>query len=132
MVDVIASVIVRDDRVLVCQRAFHKRHGGLWEFPGGKCEPGESLATAADRELREELGVEAVSVGEPEFVARDPGSRFLIHFAQVAIVGEPQCREHAALRWASLAEISRLPLAPLDRQYVEMRLQQLRPSAVAQ
>ena len=55
---VIAAVIARGDRLLVCQRPPHKRHGGLWEFPGGKCEPGESDLEAARRELHEELGVE--------------------------------------------------------------------------
>jgi 8-oxo-dGTP pyrophosphatase MutT (NUDIX family) len=48
---VVAAVIERDGRLLVCQRPAHKRHGGLWEFPGGKCDPGESDAEAARREL---------------------------------------------------------------------------------
>jgi len=74
------------------------------EFPGGKCEPGESLADAARRELREELGVEVVAVGEEEFVLRDPDSPYLIHFVSVEIVGEPSCSEHIDLRWVSLAE----------------------------
>jgi 8-oxo-dGTP pyrophosphatase MutT (NUDIX family) len=55
---VLAAVIRRQDRYLVCRRPAHKRHGGLWEFPGGKLEPGETLLEAARRELREELGAE--------------------------------------------------------------------------
>ena len=129
MIRVVAAVIPRGDQVLICQRAPHKRHGGLWEFPGGKCEPGESLADTARRELREELGVEVVSVGEEEFVLRDPGSPYLINFAPVEIVGEPSCREHVELRWVSLAEGSNLPLAPTDRKYIEARLRDLRLAA---
>ena len=62
---VLATVIRRDGRLLVCQRPSHKRHGGLWEFPGGKVEPGESDLAASRRELAEELGV------EKDFIAGD-------------------------------------------------------------
>src|SRR5690606_20769929 len=60
---VLAAVIRRDGRWLVCRRPAHKRHGGLWEFPGGKLEPGESLLEAATRELEEELAVRVTGVG---------------------------------------------------------------------
>ena len=126
MIHVIAAVISRGDDVLVCQRAPEKRHGGLWEFPGGKCEPGESLVDAARRELGEELGVEVVSVGVEELVLRDPNSPYMITFVPVEIRGEPACREHMDLRWISLDEVMRLPLAPADRQYVGTRLRDFR------
>jgi mutator protein MutT len=129
VIRVVAAVISRGDQVLICQRAPHKRHAELWEFPGGKCEPGESLADAVRRELREELGVEVVAVGQEEFVLRDPSSPYLINFAPVEIVGEPSCREHVALRWVTLAEGSNLPLAPTDRKYVEARLRDLHVTA---
>lgn len=122
MIRVIAAVISRGDEVLVCQRALHKRHGGLWEFPGGKCESGESLADAARRELREELGVNVVAVGNEELVLHDCGSPYLIAFTPVQILGEPLSTEHIDLRWASLREVLDLPLAPTDRRYVEARL----------
>jgi 8-oxo-dGTP pyrophosphatase MutT (NUDIX family) len=60
----------------VCQRPLSKCHGGLWEFPGGKIEPGESLLDAANRELTEELNVAAISVGEPLYSVHDEGSPF--------------------------------------------------------
>ena len=112
----------RGDHLLVCQRPLTKRHGGLWEFPGGKCEPGESIADAAQRELHEELDVKVIGVGDEEFVVRDPGSSYIIVFVPVHIVGEPKCHEHIALTWANLKELALLPLAPSDRRYLDFRL----------
>jgi 8-oxo-dGTP pyrophosphatase MutT (NUDIX family) len=68
-VRVIAAVIARGGELLVCQRPPHKRHGGLWEFPGGKTKPDESDESAARRELREELGVSVMSAGAAESCA---------------------------------------------------------------
>lgn len=119
---VIAAVVSRGDTLLVCQRPFDKRHGGLWEFPGGKCEPGESDIAAVRRELREELGVEVTSVGDEEFAAHDPDSPYLIVFAPVTIIGEPTCYEHIGLQWESPPNLALLPLAPSDRRYLEFRL----------
>lgn len=121
VIRVIAAVISRGDELLVCQRPLEKRHGGLWEFPGGKCEPGESDAEAARRELREELGVDVIGVDEEEFAVADAGSPFLIVFARVRITGEPTCREHNALTWGKPTDLLRLPLAPSDRRYVQHR-----------
>lgn len=114
----LAAVITREERYLVCLRPLAKRHGGLWEFPGGKIEEGESYLAAAHRELTEELGVAAVSVGEALYSAHDDGSPFLINFVPTEIVGEPVCLEHAEVRWASLGEIQHLDLAPSDRRFV--------------
>ena len=116
---VLAAVVERDGRYLICQRPLHKRHGGLWEFPGGKLEPGEGDADAAGRELREELGVEVVGVGAELHAFHDPGSPFLIAFVPVRIDGEPACLEHSALAWASVGELAGYALAPSDRRFVE-------------
>jgi 8-oxo-dGTP diphosphatase len=116
-IQVMAAVITRDDQFLLCERPAHKRHGGLWEFPGGKVEPGETQFSAVQRELHEELGVDVTAVGKVEFSIADPGSEFIIQFLRVAIVGEPQCLEHASLAWVSSAELLVLPLAPSDRHY---------------
>ena len=121
VIRVIAAVVSRGDELLVCQRPLEKRHGGLWEFPGGKCEPGESDADAARRELHEELGVDVIEVGDEEFTVADPGSPFLIVFARVRINGEPTCHEHIALTWGMPSALLRLPLAPSDLRYVQYR-----------
>ena len=114
---VLAAVIEREGRFLVCLRPAHKRHGGYWEFPGGKLESGETLIQAARRELSEELGVEVLSVGEVLFRSQDSGSPFLIEFAQVEIRGEPESREHDDIRWLSAQELRRLKLAPTDQAF---------------
>jgi 8-oxo-dGTP diphosphatase len=116
---VIAAVIARGNRLLVCQRPKHKRHGGLWEFPGGKVEPGETDEAAARRELQEELGIEVNRVADVEFAIADPNSSFFIAFAPVHISGEPACHEHEALAWYTPEELASLDLAPSDRRYVE-------------
>lgn len=110
------------EAVLICQRPAHKRHGGLWEFPGGKVEPNESDESAARRELAEELGVRVESVGRPDFSIADPDSPFLIVFVPTTITGEPTCHEHTALAWLTPPELTKMPLAPSDRRYVEVLL----------
>lgn len=121
-IPVLAAIIRRDARYLICLRPAHKRHGNLWEFPGGKLEPNETLLAAANRELTEELGVSALAVGEPLFSVADPDSPFLIEFVPTVISGDPACLEHSQLRWATLDELPALPLAPSDRKFVEFLL----------
>ena len=116
-VRVVAAVVRRYGRLLVCQRAAHKRHGGLWEFPGGKLEAGESTLDGARRELAEELDVVVRSVDEMEFSIQDPGSVYVIEFHPVEIDGEPRCIEHSALAWATPEQLLELPLAPGDRAF---------------
>ena len=119
---VLASVIRREGRLLVGRRPLHKRHGGLWEFPGGKVKEGESDLEAARRELQEELGVHVTEVGPVERSVKDPGSEFVIEFLPVTIEGEPRCLEHEALAWKREEELLALDLAPSDRRYLEGRV----------
>jgi 8-oxo-dGTP pyrophosphatase MutT (NUDIX family) len=116
---VLAAVVERDDCWLLCLRPRSKRHGGCWEFPGGKLHAGESLLDAARRELGEELGVQVHAVGDVIFVGRDVGSPFIIEFAVAEIRGEPMAMEHDDIRWVPRTEAADLPLAPADRAFVE-------------
>lgn len=104
---------------LVCLRPAHKRHGGLWEFPGGKCEPGESDPQALARELEEELALELLRCDAPVLEVSDPGSHFRIAFVPVDVRGEPVALEHDAVAWHTPAELERMPLAPSDRRMAE-------------
>lgn len=119
LIRVLAAVIREGDRYLACQRPAHKRHGGLWEFPGGKVEKGESDLDGMRRELREELGVEVVDLGRELFAIHDADSPFLIVFKETTIQGTPVCIEHIELRWGQMADLAQLPLAPSDRRFAE-------------
>jgi 8-oxo-dGTP diphosphatase len=116
---VVAAVIEQDGRYLLCRRPSHKRHGGMWEFPRGKIEEGESDFDAASRELTEELGVSVVSVSPLRSTVTDPGSHLVIEFMPVEIDGSPRCIEHSEIRCVSLPEMPHLELAPSDRRFVE-------------
>jgi 8-oxo-dGTP diphosphatase len=114
---VLAAVIRRGDRYLLARRPRSKRHGGLWEFPGGKLEPGESWTDAAGRELGEELGVAVTRAGEPLYRRRDPASSFEIVFVEVEVEGEARALEHEELRWVDVGEMAGLELAPADAAF---------------
>lgn len=116
-VRVIAAVIRGDDSWLLGLRPSQKRHGGLWEFPGGKYEIGETAFEAATRELQEEIGVEVLGVGEVMFEFQDPGSPFLIEFRPVWINGDPKPLEHERIGWFDLQQMSSMNLAPMDQKF---------------
>ncbi|MBI4412900.1 MAG: (deoxy)nucleoside triphosphate pyrophosphohydrolase [candidate division NC10 bacterium] len=116
-----AALILRDGRILICQRAAKDAFPLKWEFPGGKVEEGEEPAAALARELREELGIRA-TVG-PE-VARVrhiyPGGPEveLFFFRIPAFAGEPVNRGFAAVEWASLATLPTYDFLEADRPLV--------------
>lgn len=117
--DVAAAVTLRDDgRILVAQRRPEAMLGGLWEFPGGKREAGETLPQALRRELQEEMAIE-VAVGEQLIQVRHAYTHFritLYAFACRLEAGTPQCVECADFCWATLDEIRALPMAVTDRK----------------
>ncbi|MDP3851088.1 MAG: (deoxy)nucleoside triphosphate pyrophosphohydrolase [Luteolibacter sp.] len=105
-----------DGCFLACLRPPGKHLGGLWEFPGGKVEPGESPERALVRELREELGVE-VRVGtalEPVLWSYDRGDIRLLPYLCVITGGELRLLEHARLHWCAPQDFQTLAWAPAD------------------
>ena len=116
---VVAAVVERGGRILLCRRPAGKRHSGLWELPGGKFLPGESALQAARRELAEELGVEVLTAGGLLLAVADPGSPFVVEFHRVEVAGEPRLLEHDALAWAAPEDLAGYALAPCDRALAE-------------
>ena len=112
-------MIERRGRYLLAQRPPDKVHGGLWEFPGGKVDAGETLAAALARELAEELVLHGARVGEVLGVQRDALRNLHLHFMTVATDGAPIAVEHTALGWYQPEEAWGLNLAPLDRAFLE-------------
>ena len=115
---VVAAVIRKGPEYLVGRRPERKRHGGRWEFPGGKVREGESDLEATRRELNEELDLAVTGLGATLYTAVDPGSPFRIRFIEVKVRGDARPLEHSALRWATPAELSGMPLAPTDARFV--------------
>jgi mutator protein MutT len=116
---VIAAIIERNGRYLVCQRPSDRPHGALWEFPGGKVEAGETIQQAAKRELAEELGLKVTGVGKVRIKIADPSSGFEVAFVDVQVDGDPRLIEHVALNWITKDGLLDLPLAPSDRKFAE-------------
>ena len=108
-------------RFMICQRPRHKSNGQLWEFVGGKREPGETLEQTLIRECREELDI-TVSVGdlfmEVYHTYPDIDIRLLLFHCRIA-AGEPKLLEHEALAWITPAEIPDYHFCPADKTILE-------------
>ena len=131
MLEVVAALIRDGERFLACQRPAHKARGLLWEFVGGKVEPGETLEAALIRECREELDV-TLSVGEAAMEVTHEYPDLTVHltlFNAVIAEGEPKKLEHNDIRWITLAEAENYPFCPADREMLE-RLRKASPHAL--
>ncbi len=118
---VTAGVVIQDGHVLVARRKAGSHLAGLWEFPGGKLEPGESPEECLARELREELGV-SVRVGRvlETVYHRYPEKNVLLLFYACELTdGEPQALDVADVAWVRRAELSDLDWVPADVAFVE-------------
>jgi 8-oxo-dGTP diphosphatase len=123
---VVAALITSDEgrRVLVQQRPAGKRRALLWEFPGGKVEPGESDAVALRREAREELGVD-LDVGPQRFETRHvyPDAEVDLHVYEARVVhGRPVPLTGQRFREVPLSELASLPFCEADQPLVEALL----------
>ena len=131
MTDVVAALIWQDDRFMICQRPAHKARGLLWEFVGGKVEPGETKEQALIRECREELDITlAVEDVFMDVVHEYPDlTVHLTLFNAVIDSGEPKKLEHNDIRWITLKEAEDYPFCPADREMLE-RLRKASPHAL--
>ncbi len=130
MVEVVCGVIEDGEgRFLACLRPQGKHLGGLWEFPGGKVEPGEAPERALQRELREELGVE-VAVGAalaPVSWSYDRGNIRLLPFRCVITGGELRALEPDRLCWCAPLDFQKLPWAAADLPVLEEIRRRINP-----
>ena len=121
MTDVVAALIWEGDRFLACQRPAHKARGLLWEFVGGKVEPGESREEALIRECREELDITiaprdvflTVIHEYPDLTVR------LTLYSASIVSGTPKLLEHNDLRWITVQEIDSLEFCPADEEILK-------------
>jgi A/G-specific adenine glycosylase len=119
--NVTAAVIRRTDQVLIAQRPLNGMLGGMWEFPGGKQEPGESLTQCLQREIDEELGID-VEVGQPLITVNHSYTHFkitLYAFTCRLIRGSPQPLGVADWRWATIAELDSYPFPRTDQKIIQ-------------
>lgn len=116
------ALVDRDGRVLVQQRSAHRSMAGLWEFPGGKVELGETPEQALIRELREELGIETSSacLAPACFASEALGEQHLILLLYVCRkwTGMPQPLDAAALKWVRPVELHGLDMPPADKPLI--------------
>lgn len=115
--EVVAALIWDGDKFLICQRPAHKARGLLWEFVGGKVEPGETKEQALIRECREELAV-TLSVGEVFMEVDHEYPDLNVHltlFNAVISEGMPQMLEHNDIRWITVGEIPQYEFCPADK-----------------
>ena len=126
MTDVVAALIWEDDRFLACQRPANKARALLWEFVGGKVEPGETPEEALIRECREELDITVAPRDVFLTVVHeypDLTVKLTLFNASIA-AGTPKALEHNDIRWITVAEIDALEFCPADEEILK-KLKQL-------
>lgn len=129
---VAAALVSPERRVFVQQRFAGAQHGGLWEFPGGKVERGETPEAALARELHEELGitVSADAMRPLSFATVSADGRHLVlllYFVQ-SWSGEPRAITAATARWLEVESLGDLPMPPADRPLVRVLARELTPN----
>lgn len=119
--EVVAALIWQGDRFMICQRPAHKARGLLWEFVGGKVEPGESKPEALVRECREELAV-TLNVGEVFMDVTHEYPDLTVHltlFHATIADGVPQKLEHNDIRWITPREVGNYDFCPADVEILQ-------------
>jgi mutator protein MutT len=118
---VLAGVIDRDGKLLVTRRLEGTHLSGYWEFPGGKCEPGEAHESCLEREILEELNVVA-EIGDEILVTEHayPSRTVRLHFRWCRIKGEPTAVLGQAMRWITHDELGELQFPEADRELIDL------------
>ncbi|MBI5776947.1 MAG: 8-oxo-dGTP diphosphatase MutT [Nitrospirae bacterium] len=121
VVQVAAGLIVREGHYLIARRKAGTHLGGLWEFPGGKREEGESLEACLRRELREELGIDVTAPVQFRVIRHEYREKTVeLHFFRCAIGGgEVKSLECEEFRWVAPEDLSSYEFPPADRPLIE-------------
>ena len=122
MIEVVAALIWKDGKFLICQRPENKARGLLWEFVGGKVEAGESKEDALKRECQEELNI-CIAVGEQFAEVTHEYSDITVHltlYNSTIASGEPQLLEHNAIKWIIADEIHEYEFCPADKVFLDL------------
>lgn len=121
---VAVALVDSEGRVLLQQRAPGRQMAGLWEFPGGKVEPGERPEAALSRELKEELGIDAdeADLAPATFASAELGDRHLLLLLYICRQwrGTPRALDAAALKWVRPDEMPALPMPPADEPLIPL------------
>ena len=119
--EVVAALIWQGDKFMICQRPAHKARGLLWEFVGGKVEPGETKEQALIRECREELAI-TLSVGDVFMDVIHEYPDLTVHltlFNATIAEGEPVMLEHNDIQWITPSEIQNYEFCPADEEILK-------------
>ncbi|MBM3770751.1 MAG: 8-oxo-dGTP diphosphatase MutT [Acidimicrobiia bacterium] len=117
---VTAAIIESNGTFLVTRRPTGAHLEDCWEFPGGKCEPGEALATCLRRELHEELAIDAEIGDEVLVTTHEYADRqVILHFMECRIAGQPNPQEGQEMRWVARAELASLRFPPADEELIQ-------------
>lgn len=113
---VAVALLDSSGRVLMQKRRQHKQHGGLWEFPGGKVEDGESLESALLREIEEELGIELLvsALAPVSFASRPDQPHVVLLYSCTDWRGTAAALDAEEIGWFNLGGLDSLPMPPLD------------------
>lgn len=119
-IDVVAAIIRKEGQILITKRLDNVHLAGLWEFPGGKVEPGESLEGALQREIREEIGLKIRVNSEFFTIEHDyPAKSVRLHFFNCTVVeGEAKPLDVADLRWVKPADLGSYQFPPADNEVI--------------
>jgi len=117
---VVAGFLKKGDKFLLVRRPLNKKRGGLWEFPGGKVEDGETLKEAIERELKEELGIETKAKNLVcKTIYKYPEGEIELSLLEVEFKEDPILKEALESKWVTIEEGEKLELCPADMRILK-------------
>jgi mutator protein MutT len=124
-IDAAIGIVVRTGKILICQRRAGDFYGGFWEFPGGKCEPGETPEQCLHRELQEEIAIKVNCRQALTQIEHDyPGKRVRLHpYLCDHVEGEPQLLQCQAVQWIDVQDLPNHAFPPANEPLIKEVMQ---------